>query len=145
MIGGVEKIKELGERVRKNISELEMLRELIQRSPYPFIEIDEQSRVLLWNEGAERLFGWTRAETVNLPLYEFLIPDRLRKQHQQGMQRFLTTRAEKILNRTVDMPALTKKGEEILIRLLVLAAGNGENKWRFAAFIQLIEDGRPAY
>jgi PAS domain S-box-containing protein len=38
------------------------------------ISIDENQRVILFNQGAERIFGYTAAEAVGMPLVEFLPP-----------------------------------------------------------------------
>ena len=45
----------------------ELLRALITASPLSIITVDPGGRVAMWNPAAERMFGWTEAETVGRP------------------------------------------------------------------------------
>jgi len=40
---------------------------LIQNSPAAIIPVDREGKVLMWNKAAERIFGWSAAETVGNP------------------------------------------------------------------------------
>lgn len=51
------------------------------------ISIDKDQRVTLFNAGAEKIFGYSRAEVVGAPL-DILIPERLRAIHRQHVERF---------------------------------------------------------
>jgi PAS domain S-box-containing protein len=51
------------------------------------ISIDEKQRITLFNEGAEKIFGYTKAEVVGAPV-EMLIPKRLRERHRDHVARF---------------------------------------------------------
>ena len=43
------------------------LRALMESSPLAIKEVDLESRVIVWNRSAERLFGWTREEMLGRP------------------------------------------------------------------------------
>src|SRR5215213_2026991 len=47
------------------------------------VSADSSGRVLTWNRGAERLFGWTADEMVGRPL-TVIIPERFRALHSDG-------------------------------------------------------------
>jgi PAS domain S-box-containing protein len=51
------------------------------------ISIDEDQRITLFNEGAERIFGWPSAEAIGRPL-DILIPERLRAIHARHVETF---------------------------------------------------------
>jgi len=51
------------------------------------ISIDNQSRITLFNDGAEQIFGYTRAELLGQPL-NVLLPERFRKSHTEQVHRF---------------------------------------------------------
>lgn len=51
------------------------------------ISIDKDQRITLFNEGAEKIFGYSRLEVVGVAL-ELLIPERLRATHRQYVGRF---------------------------------------------------------
>ena len=44
------------------------IRSIVQSSPVAIYSLDPQGRVLTWNPAAERLFGWSEAEIIGLPL-----------------------------------------------------------------------------
>lgn len=51
------------------------------------VSVDEHESIVLFNAAAERMFGYTQAEAIGLPLKE-LIPERLRARHAEGFSRF---------------------------------------------------------
>jgi PAS domain S-box-containing protein len=46
----------------------EFLQALLNASPFAIIALDPNDRVRLWNQGAQRMFGWTEAELRGGPL-----------------------------------------------------------------------------
>ena len=51
------------------------------------ITIDRQQNVVFFNRGAEKLFGWTKAEAIDHPL-EMLIPERHASKHHRYVEEF---------------------------------------------------------
>jgi PAS domain S-box-containing protein len=51
------------------------------------ITVDEQQQITIFNEGAERTFGYSRSDVVGKP-FELLIPERFRGVHRQHFARF---------------------------------------------------------
>ena len=51
------------------------------------ITVDEAQRIVMYNRGAEKIFDWSREEALGKPL-DMLIPERLRRIHQQHVQAF---------------------------------------------------------
>jgi PAS domain S-box-containing protein len=54
------------------------------------VSADSSGRLLTWNRGAERLFGWTATEVVGKPL-TVTIPERFRQLHSDGIARVRCT------------------------------------------------------
>jgi PAS domain S-box-containing protein len=52
------------------------LHALVQASPLPIVLIEPDTTVRLWNPAAERVFGWSEAEVLGLPL-PIVPPDKL--------------------------------------------------------------------
>jgi two-component system sensor kinase FixL len=70
------------------------------------------------------------------PLQSFIIPVQYRDAHQRGMQRYLATGEGPVLNKTIEITALKKTGEEFYISLTISPTSqNGER-----AFIAFIRD-----
>ncbi len=62
-------------------------RGIVSISSDAIITIDEARRIIIFNDGAERIFGYSRAEAIGAPL-DSLIPERLRVIHRQHLERF---------------------------------------------------------
>ncbi len=74
--------------------------------------------IVLWNPAAERMFGWTPAQAIGQPV-ELIVPERMRKGHEAGMQRFRETGHGPIIDGqgAVVLPARHKSGRELTIEL----------------------------
>jgi PAS domain S-box-containing protein len=65
------RVKERTEELRKTNTQLAAL---IDASPYAIVCIDAESRVILWNASAEKLFGYSGAEVLGNP-YPLVLPE----------------------------------------------------------------------
>ena len=52
----------------------QQLQQLVDTALDAVITCDDRSRITVWNNGAEKLFGWTAAEAIGLLLTETIIP-----------------------------------------------------------------------
>jgi PAS domain S-box-containing protein len=77
------------------------------------ISIDEDQRITMFNEGAERMFGYTKAEAIG-SLLDVLIPERHRAAHRLHVERFAMGRevARRMGERRAAIVGLRKDGEE---------------------------------
>jgi PAS domain S-box-containing protein len=99
------------------------------------VSIDQDGRIVDWNGRAEDIFGWRAAEVLGTPMADFLIPERYRARHHEGMARFLGTGEGPILRRRIEMFGLRKDGSEIPIELSISPARKDEG-WLFVAFLR---------
>lgn len=56
---------------------------LVQNAPDAIIYADAKGRIVFWNAGAERIFGFLPSEAIGQSL-DIIIPENLRKRHWQG-------------------------------------------------------------
>jgi len=77
------------------------------------ISVDEQQRITLFNEGAEKIFGYTKAEALGSPL-EMLIPEGYRAILRQHVEKFAAGEpaAQRIGERGATILARRKNGAE---------------------------------
>jgi PAS domain S-box-containing protein len=76
------------------------------------ISVDDNQRILLFNEGAERIFGYSGAEMLGKPV-EQLLPERLRAVHRGHMRAFAEGPGrERQMHALREIPGLRKSGEE---------------------------------
>src|SRR5262249_55064006 len=55
---------------------------IVSVSADAIISIDDQQRIIMFNDGAEKIFGYSRSEVIGAPLH-ILIPYRFRAAHHQ--------------------------------------------------------------
>lgn len=75
-------------------------------------------RIVLWNECAESLFGYSQDEALALPLHA-LVPESLKDLHRTGIARYQQTGSGKLVDDAgpVELKGLHKDGREIPIEL----------------------------
>ena len=76
------------------------------------ILLDGEQRILLFNDGAERIFGWKADDIVGRPL-DVLLPERFREIHQRHVEAFIASPvASRRMGERADIFGLRKGGEE---------------------------------
>ena len=124
----------------KKIEESEKrLKTFFNSGPDAVIVINEQQLILEWNPKAEIIFGYSADEVIGKPLSETIIPHQYREAHIKGMAHFLKTGEGPVLNKTLELTALHKKGHEFYINLSVSNVKLG-NEWVFIAFLSDITE-----
>jgi len=81
-------------------------------------------RIVLWNPAATNIFGYSTSEALELNL-EKLVPEPLKAQHRAGITRYAETGHGSYIDsrRLLELPALTKSGEEICVELSLSPIG----------------------
>ena len=69
----------------------EQLRQLVDTALDAVVTCDTASRIVVWNSGAQRMFGWTAQEAVGKRLTDTIIPPELRDAHERGMAHYLAS------------------------------------------------------
>ena len=76
------------------------------------ISLDGEQRITLFNDGAERMFGYARDEVIGKPL-DILLPERLRKAHANHVRKFGSKGSvARAMAERGQIFALRKNGEE---------------------------------
>ncbi|KKL08789.1 hypothetical protein LCGC14_2572340, partial [marine sediment metagenome] len=94
----------------------ERFRSVTQSAGDGIISADSSGKIAFWNAAAERMFGYKAAEIVGRPL-TLVMPTRLHKAHQGGLDRVASTGQSKIIGKTVEVVGLRRDGSEFLIEL----------------------------
>jgi PAS domain S-box-containing protein len=81
-------------------------------------------RIVLWNPVAERMFGYSASEALELRV-EALVPERLKARFKGGISRYAETNHEPYLDshRLLELAALKKGGEEVRVELSLSPIG----------------------
>ncbi|MCB5190685.1 EAL domain-containing protein [Methylobacillus arboreus] len=117
LITALQSSRELTEKALRN-SETRF-RAVIENAQDGIVSIDEQGRLVEFNQAAENMFGYRRDEVLGKMLVETLIPPALREAHKQGHQRYLHTGQSKMLDRRLELSALRADGTEFPVELTI--------------------------
>jgi diguanylate cyclase (GGDEF)-like protein/PAS domain S-box-containing protein len=81
-------------------------------------------RIVLWNPAATNIFGYSISEALKLNI-EKLVPEPLKSQHRAGITRYAETGHGPYIDslRLLELPALTKSGDEIYVELSLSPIG----------------------
>lgn len=82
------------------------------------ITIDRDSKIVSWNRGAERMFGYAADEVIGGPLH-IIIPEKYRKRHGAGIRRLNQTGESHVIGSMSEMEGIRKDGRAIPIELSV--------------------------
>jgi len=110
------------------------LRRVIDSAHDAYISIDTNSTIIDWNPSAEKIFGWSRAEVVGLPLIETIVPERFHQAHQHGMKTYLKDGSGPWLYRTLTTTARDRDGQEFSVEMSIVPINNN-NELTFYAFM----------
>ncbi|MDD5057002.1 MAG: PAS domain S-box protein [Sideroxydans sp.] len=88
----------------------------------------ESGAITTWNHAAETIFGYTRDEALGQVLHDFLVPQRFREQARSGMAHFAASGEGAAVNKTSELIARHKNGNEFPIELS-LSAMQIDGKW----------------
>ncbi|MBI5198621.1 MAG: PAS domain S-box protein [Nitrospirae bacterium] len=106
-------IKEREEALREGE---EHFRSLVQSAVDGIISADSSGKIISWNSGAEKIFGYAEEEVILKPL-TILIPERYREAHQKGFERMHSTGESRIAGKILELNGLRKDGGEFPLEI----------------------------
>ena len=95
---------------------------------------DAQGAIVVWNDAATRLFGFSEEEALGHPL-DLIIPDRLRGRHNEGYAKTVTTGITRYGTSLLKVPALHKDGRQLSIAFTVALLTGPQDEVRGVAAI----------
>jgi len=136
--GAIQQVRDITE--RKKTEEVirkakEFSENLIETAQDAIVCIDEDGRVEVWNNSAEKIFGYSRNEIMGQPITT-IIPEKYRKKHLEGLKRFLQTNQTKIIGKKIEASGRTKEGKEIPIELSLSFQKTGNERYSFTGIIR---------
>lgn len=99
------------------------LQQLIERIADAILVADRQGQIRYWNEGAERMFGYSAAEAVGQSL-DLIIPENLRSRHWEGFFRVMATGQTKYISDLLTSPGVRKDGARLSLEFSIVLLRN---------------------
>jgi PAS domain S-box-containing protein len=108
-------------------NDLERLGLALLNSPAEAIVYSDQRGVIrFWNEGAERVFGFTAGEALGQSL-DIIIPERQRQRHWEGYDEVMRTGVSRYgSGDLLSVPATRKDGSRISVEFTIVAVKDAD-------------------
>jgi PAS domain S-box-containing protein len=101
---------------------------LLNSASDAIIATDREGRIIFWNPGAERIFGFTAAESTGRSL-DLIIPENLRARHWAGFRHTMQTGTSRYGHGDLlSVPGLTKDGRRISVEFTIVLLRNEQQE-----------------
>ena len=117
------------------------LRLVIEATPNAMVMVDVQGNVVLVNSQTEHLFGYDRAELLDMRV-EQLIPERFRRRHKGYRNTFLAAPDTRTMGAGRDLYGLRKDGTEVPIEIGLNPLETDDGAFVLASIIDITERKR---
>jgi PAS domain S-box-containing protein len=107
------------------------------------VTIDAKGKIHDFNAASEKLFGYTREETLGQDMAELIVPEKYREAHREGMRHWHATGEANVFGIRIEIEALDKSGRVFPIELAITPLGL-ENETYFTGFIRDITEQKNA-
>ncbi|MHB8215594.1 MAG: PAS domain-containing sensor histidine kinase [Candidatus Sulfotelmatobacter sp.] len=115
---------------------------VVETAPDAVISIDERGAILFANPSTARIFGYDPTELIGKPL-TILMPEFLRKLHENGFSRYLATGQRHINWQGTELTGLRKNGQEFPVEISFGELSRDGHK-AFTGFIRDISERKQA-
>lgn len=87
---------------------------IVDQAPDAIIFVDPKGLILVWNSGAERIFGHKAAEVMGGSL-DIIIPEQLLQGHTNGFNHAMSTGQMKYVNKVLTTRSMHKDGTKLYV------------------------------
>ncbi|HLJ14755.1 MAG TPA: MHYT domain-containing protein [Bryobacteraceae bacterium] len=121
----------------------EQLRLIINTALDAVITMNAEGRITNWNSEAEKNFGWSSEEALGQRLYDVVLPQRYRKDHERALRHFLESGEGMMVRQRAETVGLRRDGREFPIEVATSPVKFG-GQWIFSTFIRDISEHKQA-
>lgn len=123
-------------RAERTLAESEKrMRAILEAALDAVITMDHHGRIVGFNAASERILGLQDSDAIGERLVDLIIPERLREDHNRGLELYLKTGEARMLGRRVEVTAMRIDGSEFPAEMAVMRIGSQEPPM-FTAFVR---------
>lgn len=143
MVGFRVDITELKKREQELVRSQSLLRNVVSASFDGIIVMDGDGTVMDYSPAAQDVFGWTGEEIAGKKMSDYIIPEKYRAMHDNGLKKFLETGDGPVLGKRIEIEGLHKDGHEIIVELAIRHT-KGEHGPLFLGYVRDITERKAA-
>ncbi|MBX9722201.1 MAG: PAS domain S-box protein, partial [Candidatus Obscuribacterales bacterium] len=118
--------------------EQERLKAIIENSQDAFISMDSKWRITDWNYQAERIFGYTKSESLGQSL-GLIYPRYLQRRYLRNIEEYFASDSSSITRTSSELLAIHRDGRELHIEFTIFKI-RGDSDYTFCAFARDITE-----
>ncbi|HUR32465.1 MAG TPA: MASE1 domain-containing protein [Vicinamibacterales bacterium] len=108
---------------------------ILDRALDAVVGMDHRGLITDFNPAAVRTFGYSREDAIGRELAELLVPPALRRQHREGLERYLASGVGPFIDQRVETTAYHADGHEFPVEVSIMRVTDNEPP-RFTGFIR---------
>ena len=109
---------------------------LVSQSGDAIVICDVEGRIILWNSGAETVFGYSTSEALGQSL-DIIIPERFRDRHWEGYRHTMASGVTRYADDVLAVPGQRKDGSRLSLEFKVtLLSGDDGRPEAIAAILR---------
>lgn len=99
--------------------------------------VDRHGKILVFNDAAEQVFGYSRSEVLGQPMVDMIIPESSKKAHTAGMKRYLETGEKRVIGKgRIALEAIRKDGTVFPVEASISSAQSQDGE----VFVSYLRD-----
>lgn len=115
---------------------------VVREAPEAIVVCDPSGTIVLWNGGAERIFGYPASEALGENL-DLIIPEKQRARHWAGYEKTMATGVTKYGDELLKVPATHRDGRRLSIEFsvaLLRSADENGDEGKIVGIMAVIRD-----
>ncbi len=98
-----------------------MFQAVVESALNGIVMIDQTGIITLWNNAAEKIFGYSEKEAIGKPVCDIIVPEKYRQSVNVFFQKFAKSGKGKFIGKTIESDAVHKDGILFLLELSISA------------------------
>ena len=110
-----------------NLDVTSLSEQILTLAPDAIMFADREGTIRLWNNGAERIFGYSAEQAIGQSL-DLIIPEKLRERHWEGYHKTMATGETRYGTEMLAVPALHQNGSRMSTEFSIVLMQDDDGK-----------------
>jgi PAS domain S-box-containing protein len=110
-----------------NLDVTSLSEQILTLAPDAIMFADREGTIRLWNNGAERIFGYSAEQAIGQSL-DLIIPEKLRERHWEGYHKTMATGETRYGTEMLAVPAMHQNGSRMSTEFSIVMLKDDDNK-----------------